>query len=266
MKHALKVASTSGAVLALLGLFFVETGSAAQPPAAPSPAPSPRAAAPVDLTGQWVSVISEDWRWRMVTPLKGDFANIPVNAAARAIGEQWDPARDEAQGEQCKGYGALAIMREPGRFRISWQDDNTLKIETDTGMQTRLFHFAGELPGGERQLQGYSRANWQSPPGGRTAFGIGIVRVGGKSNTLEVVTTQVRAGYLRKNGIPFSEEAQLTEYFDVVREPSGQQWIVITSIVEDPKFLNEPWVTSINLKKETDADRAKWHPTPCSAR
>jgi hypothetical protein len=51
-----------------------------------------------------------------------------------------------------------------------------------------------------------------------------------------------------------------------VREPSGQEWLVITSIVEDPKYLNEPWVTSINLKKEKDADRAKWRPSPCSAR
>lgn len=255
--------SARGSLLALCGCLFMQAGSAAQPPAAPQ---SPKVAAPVDLTGQWVSVVTEDWRWRMVTPLKGDFANIPVNAAAKAVGEQWDPSRDEAQGEQCKGYGAFAIMREPGRFRVSWQDDTTLKIEADSGTQTRLLHFAGAPPGGERQLQGYSQAKWQTPPGGRGAFGIGIVRVGNQSNTLEVATTQIRPGYLRKNGIPFSEDAKLTEYFDVVREPSGQEWLVITSIVEDPKYLNEPWVTSINLKKERDADRGKWRPTPCSAR
>ena len=157
-------------------------------------------------------------------------------------------------------------MREPGRFRFSWQDDTTLKIETDSGMQARLLHFTGAPPSGERQLQGYSQAKWQSPPGGRGGFGIGVVRVGNQSNTLEVATTQIRVGYLRKNGIPFSEDAKLTEYLDVVRESSGQEWVVITSIVEDPKYLNEPWVTSINLKKEIDADRAKWQPTPCSAR
>ena len=258
--------TNSRASIAACALLCMQPVFAAQPPAVPSPAQSPRAAAPVDLTGQWVSVITEDWRWRMVTPLKGDFANIPVNAAAKAVGEQWDPARDEAQGEQCKGYGAMAIMREPGRFRISWQDDTTLKIETDSGTQTRLLHFAGAPPAGERQLQGYSQAKWQAPPGGRGAFGIGIVRVGNQSNTLEVATTQIRPGYLRKNGIPFSEDAKLMEYFDVVREPSGQEWLVITSIVEDPKYLGEPWVTSINLKKEKDADRSKWKPTPCSAR
>jgi hypothetical protein len=266
MKQLHMRAALSAAVLAVLGLVVVEPAVAAQPPAASTPAQSPKAAAPIDLTGQWVSVITEDWRWRMVTPLRGDFANIPVNAAARAVGEQWDPARDEAEGEQCKGYGALAIMREPGRFRFSWQDDTTLKIETDSGMQARLLHFTGAPPSGERQLQGYSQAKWQSPPGGRGGFGIGVVRVGNQSNTLEVATTQIRVGYLRKNGIPFSEDAKLTEYLDVVRESSGQEWVVITSIVEDPKYLNEPWVTSINLKKEKDADRAKWQPTPCSAR
>lgn len=164
-----------------------------------------------------------------------------------------DLVRDEAQGEQCRRRRDGHHEREPGRFRISWQDDTTLRIEADTGTQTRLLHFAGTPPTGERQLQGFSQAKWQSPPGGRGAFGIGVTRVGNQSNTLEVATTRIRPGYLRKNGIPFSEDARLTEYFDVVRELSGQEWLVITSIVEDPKYLNEPWVTNINLKKETES-------------
>ncbi|HEY7444530.1 MAG TPA: hypothetical protein VH701_19020, partial [Vicinamibacterales bacterium] len=107
----------------------------------PQPPRSARESAPVDFTGYWVSVVSEDWRWRMVTPPKGDYANIPLNAEGRKIGDGWDPGKDEAAGEQCKGYAAPAIMREPGRLRISWQDDTTLKMETDAGMQTRLFRF-----------------------------------------------------------------------------------------------------------------------------
>ena len=120
------------------------------------PPPTPRAAAPVDFTGNWVSIVSEDWRWRMITPPKGDYANIPVNAEARRVGDTWDPAKDEAAGEQCRAYAAPAIMREPGRLRISWQDDTTLKIETDAGQQTRLFHFGGRPPeGGMPSWQGY---------------------------------------------------------------------------------------------------------------
>src|SRR5689334_23495581 len=85
-----------------------------------------RAAAPVDFTGYWVSVVTEDWRWRMVTPIKGDFASVPLTPEARKIGLAWDPAKDEAAGQQCKAYAAPAIMRVPGRLHITWQDDTTL--------------------------------------------------------------------------------------------------------------------------------------------
>src|SRR6185436_3081760 len=136
-------------------------GRGAQPPRSAS------AAAPVDLTGQWVSVISEDWRWRMVTPLKGDFANIPVNEQAKKIGREWNPEKDQAAGEACRSYGAPAIMRVPGRVRISWQDEDTLKIETDAGMQTRLLRFRPEAAAsGDREWQGYSTARWEPPASG----------------------------------------------------------------------------------------------------
>src|SRR5437763_2352244 len=92
-------------------------------------AQAPRAR--VDLTGYWVSVVTEDWRWRMVTPIKGDFASIRLNAEGRRVGLLWDPSKDEASGEACRAYGAASIMRVPGRVHITWQDDRTLKIETD---------------------------------------------------------------------------------------------------------------------------------------
>ena len=82
----------------------------------------------------------------MVTPAKGDFASIPLTPEARRVGERWDPAKDEASGDVCKAYGAAGIMRLPGRVHITWQDDSTLKIETDTGMQTRLLIFSGKPP------------------------------------------------------------------------------------------------------------------------
>jgi hypothetical protein len=138
--------------------------------AAPALLAQPRtqkAAAPVDLTGYWVSIVTEDWRWRMVTPIKGDFASIPINAEARKVGDAWDPAKDEAAGQPCKAYGAPAIMRIGAR-PITWQDDNTLRIDTDQGEQTRLFHFGGP----NRQTQ--SRAcKVTHPPAGK---GLTIVR------------------------------------------------------------------------------------------
>jgi hypothetical protein len=255
--------------------------AAQQPPAgrggrAGGPPPTPRAAAPADFTGNWVSVVSEDWRWRMITPAKGDYANIPVNAAARKIADGWDPARDTAAGEQCRGYAAPAIMREPTRLRVAWQDDFTLKMETDAGMQTRLFRFerpdtplaapAAASPA-QRSWQGFSVARWERPPAAAVGRGLPLglgPRAGTQGRTLEVTTTQIRPGYLRKNGVPFGENATVTEYYDLLRQPDGPDWFVVTTIVRDPQYLGEPWVTTSHFKKE--ADGSKWSPTPCQSR
>jgi hypothetical protein len=256
-----RLAASIAAVFSLCATLQAQRG---QPPAeAPR---SAKAAAPIDLTGNWVSVVTEDWRWRMVTPLKGDAASIPINAEARKVVEAWDPAKDEAAGLQCKAYGAPAIMRVPGRLRISWQDENTLRIETDAGTQTRLFHFGGEPPRtGKPTWQGHSAAKWeagQASPGG---LGLGLApREGTRSRSLEVVTTGLRAGYLRKNGVPYSERATLTEYYDRFTEPTGEDWFTVTTIVNDPVYLAIPFVTSTDFRKERDATR--WSPSPCSAR
>lgn len=244
----------------------------AQPPRPPAPKLSPREAAPIDLTGYWVSVVSEDWRWRMVTPAKDDFAGIPFKPEGRRVGDLWDPVKDEASGDVCKAYGAATIMRLPGRLHITWQDDSTLKIETDTGEQTRLLKFVGEKPGDKPEAdvaasrQGYSQAQWEQPERGigTPRPGFGATREGSKGRALEVVTTHLLAGYLRKNGFPLSANAVVREDFDLFSERNGQPWFVVTTIVEDPMYLQEPYVTSSNFKKEPDA--SKWHPRPCSAR
>ncbi len=231
------------------------------------PPPTAKAAAPVDFTGYWVSVVTEDWRWRMVTPIKGDFASIPLNAEGRRVGNAWDPAADEAAGLQCKAYGAPAIMRVPGRLHITWADDNTLEFETDSGTQTRLFHFTGEAPkDAEASWQGYSAANWERPlrGSGTPQSGLGATRQGAQGRSLEVVTTGLRAGYLRKNGPPYSASTVLKEYYDLSHERNGDTWFVVTTVVEDPTYLSEPFVTSTNWKKEPDG--SKWSPSPCSAR
>ncbi len=246
----------------------------AQPPGGPPGAPqrpaTAKAAAPIDLTGWWVSVVTEDWRWRMVTPLKGDFANIPATPAAHAVGAAWDPVKDEAAGERCKAYGAPAILRRPGRLHITWADDDTLKIETDEGTQTRLLRFGSGAPSATRQpsLQGWSTARWEGPMTGVAppeAFAIGTQpRAGAQGRALEVVTTNLQPGYLRANGIPFGAKVELNEYFDTFKEPNGTEWFVVTTIVRDPEFLAGPWVTTTNFKRERNG--AKFRPTPCSAR
>jgi hypothetical protein len=130
-----------------------------------APAAAARQAAPFDLAGYWVSVITEDWKLRMVTPGKGVYDALTLNAEGRKVGDSWDPARDEKAGALCKAYGAPAIIRLPTRLHITWENDNTLRIDTDTGTQTRQFYFgAAAPPAGEPSLQGRSVAQWESSP------------------------------------------------------------------------------------------------------
>jgi len=247
------------------------TGVRAQGPPAPAAPPrSPRAAAPVDLTGVWVSVVTEDWQWRMVTPSKGDYASVPLNAEGQRVADTWTPAKDG----QCEAYGVGGIMRMPGRLRISWQDDATLKIETDAGQQTRLLRFAGSIPGPaprtpasaplpKRTLQGDSVAEWQGGGGGTLDVFTGRVDGGGAQRwgSLKVRTTNMRAGWLRRNGVPYSENAVITEYFTRFTNAAAGDWFVVTTQVDDPTYLTQPFITSTNFKKEPDA--SKWHPVAC---
>src|SRR5688572_1267706 len=213
-------------LVALACCTLVAAAALAQPQPQPPPA-SARAAAPVDLTGYWVSPIMEDWRWRMVTPLKGDAASIPVNAAARAVIDAWDPAADEAAGDACKAYGAPALLRVPGRLRIRWLDDDTLEISADAGEQTRLLRFnASPEEGGAPSRQGHTRAGWSFQTARPGPAGVPLGMAPGRaapSRTLEATTTQLLPGYLRKNGIPYSGETTVQEFFDRFTEPDGTE-------------------------------------------
>jgi hypothetical protein len=219
-----------------------------------------QAAAPVDLTGYWVALVTEDWRWRMITPKKGDFPSIPLNRAGQDLANAWDPAKDEANGDQCKSYGAGNVMRLPARFHITWADPNTLKVETDTGTQTRLFHFgAGQNPPAAAQnaadpknWQGNSVANWEMA-GGR----------GSRAGELKVVTTGARPGYLQKNGVPYSANAVFTEFFNRYDEGDWSM-LVVSTLTEDPTYLQQPHIRSSHYRKLPDA--TGWNPTPCAVK
>jgi hypothetical protein len=268
---------------------LVTQSTLAQPPggagkggAKGGPAATAKARAPIDLTGYWVSLVTEDWVYRMVTPGKDakgapDLSSVPVTAAARAAAAAWDPAKDETAGQTCKAYGAAGLMRVPGRLNIDWSDDNTLRIQTDAGTQTRLMKFTGDASGAP-SLQGFSQATWDGIAGaGRGQFGIpaGVTgdpnAPGGRAapqvirpGSMKVVTTNLSGGYLRKNGLPYSATTQLTEYYDVVHQPNGDQYLIVTTVVIDPINLTQPFRTSTHFKRE--ANGAKFKPTPCSAR
>ena len=243
-------------ILVLLAGTVSIAGYAQRGQGGPQTPQTAKGTAAIDITGTWVSVITEDWKFRMVTPRKGDYDGVPGSVEAFRIANAWDPAKDEAAGEQCKGYGAVGVMRQPGHLRISWQDDNTLKMELTAGTQTRVFHFGkAEAPSGEPTWQGYSTAQWEYAITGR-----GEPRKG----DLKVITTHLKSGYSRKNGVPYSANAHLTEYYQRMSAPNGDQWLTVISELRDPQYLSETWVVSEHFKKV--ADNAGWAPEACSAR
>jgi hypothetical protein len=218
---------------------------------------SARAAAPHDLTGNWVSLVTEDWRYRMMTAPAGDFVGLPLTPMAQQIANAWDPQADTAAGFACKAYGAGGLMRIPTRLNITWANDNVLSIETDAGQQTRLLKFGPAQDGaGAGSLQGVSNASWD------------LEREGGRSGpivngTIEVITTSMQPGYFRRNGIPYGEQAKLTEYFEMVTEANSDQYLIVISVLDDPQHLTQPVITSTNFKREPDD--SKWNPSDCIA-
>jgi hypothetical protein len=232
----------------------------AQAPPRPAPPRTGQAAAPIDLTGYWVSQIVDEWRFR-VTPRKGDIEYLPINAEARKVAMAWDPDKDSAGGAQCKAYGAVGVMQRPGRLHVSWKDENTLQIDADAGTQTRLLHF-GQAPApaptltGDPTWQGYSVAQWQVRNPGR-----GAAPAPPRDGSLKVVTTKMKPGYIRKNGVPYSENAVLTEYMNILTGQQGDVYLSVTASVEDPAYLNQPFLRTYIFKKAADA--SGWDPTPC---
>ncbi len=213
-----------------------------------------RGTAPADLTGYWVSQIVDEWRFR-VTPQKGDIAYLPINAEARRVALAWDPDKDKADGVECKAYGAVGVMQRPGRLHITWKDENNLQIDADAGTQTRLLHFEpAPEAGNEASWQGYSVAQWS------------VRNVGGRGpapreGTLKIVTTKMRPGYIRKNGVPYGTSAKLTEYVNLLTGAQNDVYLSVTAMVEDPTYLTQPFVRTYTFKKVADA--SGWDPTPC---
>lgn len=252
-------------VLAVLGGAATgPTSVAAQTPQQTSqPARTPRSMAPVDLTGYWAAAVTEDWRFRMVTPPKGDYAGVPLNPDGRKAADTWDPSRDIAAGEQCRAFGAAGIMRLPVRLHVTWQDDRTLRVDIDSGNQVRLFRFGQEGPA-PSEWQGVSGADWET-----VVQGQGMVMPANRPNadgpalsgSLKVVTTKMKPGYLRRNGVPYSSNTVLTEFFDRTTEPNGDAWLILTSLIDDPAYLQQPFMLTTHFKRE--ADGSKFAPRPC---
>jgi hypothetical protein len=311
---------------ALAGALLISAAAVAQMPGparAAGPPPSAQKGALVDLTGYWVAVVDQDWRWRMITPAKGDYQGVPLNAAGRKIADQFDPslyggatamapaATGNAGGLRqlpptpigryqvsgiidCRAYGAAALMHMPTRLHISWDNADTLKIETDWGQQTRLLHFMPNHPYADGQLplliqvqaartssspspslQGYSVAIWEQPydlntqgfqrgpQPRRGGGGLGGAAQRGVTpgGDLAVVTSDLSPGWLRRNGVPYGSQARVIEHYQTFVDPTGAKWFDVATEVIDPEYLNAPFFTTGDFQQEPDA--SKWAPHPC---
>ncbi len=139
-------------------------------------------------------------------------------------------------------------------------NETTLRIDTDAGLQSRRLHFDKSAePQAERRWQGQSSAEWERIPlpGG---LGVSLQQAPPRVWALKVTTTNLRAGYFRSNGAPYSENAVVTEYFDRL-SAYGAEWLTVFTVVEDSRFLDQPFITSTHFKRKSDG--SKWMPTPC---
>ena len=234
------------AVALASGLYAQGRGGRGGGAAAPQNA---KAAAAFDLTGYWVSIVTEDWRYRMVTPSPGDYQGVPMTPEARKIADAWDPAKEEASGRCVQvlwSAGAVARTGTPSHH-LAGRPDAAHGHRCRQADPCFSFRRLEASPGGPPTLQGDSTAEW--------------VRGGGRGATdgsLKVTTSHLKAGFLRKNGVPYSENTTLTEYFDLIKEPNGDPLMVVTIVTTDPTYLRQPFVITSQYKKE--ASDAKWNP------
>lgn len=275
-------AAVAAAVCAVLGVGATLDAQRGAPAVGPDAPQTPQSMAPIDLVGTWVAVVSEDWRWRMMTPAKGDYASVPLNDAGRKAADGWDYAAEQTPDNACKPFGVGNIVRMPGRVRIGWQDPAMLRLEFDAGTQTRLLHFAARQPTGPPTWQGHSQAAWEiagqqievdrnGTPVAAAAAGGGRGRGRGgrgagaeapRGGSLKVTTTAFRPGFLRKNGVPYGAAASISEYFDRIAYPNGDVVLLVRTVVDDPQYLQLPFITSTHFKLEPND--AKWKATPCA--
>jgi hypothetical protein len=250
-----------------------------------------RGAAPVDLTGTWVSIVTEDWIERMSpdSPRSGVGGGRGGGGGGGGGGRGGGGAGGGARGgvptvptttDRCRVYAAGGSLRVPGRLNIAWTDDNTLKVEMDAGTQTRMFHFdAAVPPNTPKSLQGYSVATWEAGRGGGggggnrggggggAAAGGGGAAAGGNRGggappaprwgSLKVVTTNLTGGYLLSSRDTYNENAVLTEHF-TRHADFGMEYFTVTAVIEDG---GNPRVTSSTFKKEPNG--SKFAPTGC---
>jgi glyoxylase-like metal-dependent hydrolase (beta-lactamase superfamily II) len=233
MKNSLEIVLVSVALLTQIGLF----GQTAPPAHAPA-----RPAAAIDLSGYWSPAVNEDGLERGAGSEIGDYAGFAVNEAGRLWALSYDPSRLTLKFHQCDGYVAPYQMRAVGNFRI-WEDRDPHT------MQLVAIHVWAQTTEGFRTIWMDGRPH---PPAyaPHTYQGFSTGRFVG--DALMVNTTHLKQGWLRRNGLPESDQATMVEFF--VRHGDH---LVDTTVVTDPVFLTEEEVRSDDFFRQP-TDHGAW--------
>jgi hypothetical protein len=189
------------------------------------------ALAHVDLAGMWGQRFHEDLPERGAGPEIGDYAGLPINDAARMRADTWDAAKWTVPERQCEPHPADYAPRGPANLRIGSavdpisQDVIAWHLTIMWGLTHRTIWMDGRpRPSARAQhsWQGFSNGEWEG-------------------DMLKVTTTHLKEGWLRRNGVPRSEQATLIEYF--IRH---EDYLTVVSVVDDPVYLTEPFVRTSN--------------------
>ncbi len=190
------------------------------------------AGAQVDIAGEWASEFSEDQPERIPGPDVGDYFGLPLNDAGRLKADTWQASIQTLPERQCIPHPSPYSLRGPTNLRISADVDPVTQetvrytIYGTFGRATRLVWMDGRphpSPLAPHSWAGFSTGTWEG-------------------HRLRIVTTHIKLGYLRRNGVPYSDLATMTEYL----WRHGDRLVIVT-LVEDPVYLTEPFVRTTDF-------------------
>lgn len=186
-----------------------------------------QALAQLNLVGYWNPIFHEDFEERIPGPAMGDYLGLPISDAARLRAESWDASLLTVPEHQCKPHPSTYGFRGVGMLRI-WEDrdEKTQQlVKLDTHIAWQAQHREIWMDGRPHPSE-YARHTWQGFSTGRF-----------EGDVLVVETTHLKAAWIRRNGLPLSDRATMTDRFY-----RHGDLLTHVMIVEDPVYLTEPLV------------------------
>ena len=206
------------------------------------------ALAQVDLSGTWATRNHEDWMERWPGPDVGDFTGLPINEDAVARALAYSPSQLALPERQCLYYGPTYTVIGPFGLRI-WSESEPVDGRVIS------WHMSGAVDKTPRTIWMDGRPH-PSPNAVKTFRGFSTGRWEG--DTLIVTTTHMKAGPLRRNGVPHSDQTVMTEFISRYDDK-----LTILAIIDDPVYMEEPHVISRTWQEDADTV-VPVYPAPCT--